>query len=148
MDLKSLGSLARSTDAVAPEHCVAVKETLGRCAAGALLERFYEIFLESDERVRHKFANTDMADQARLLRHGVMAAILFAEGSVVAKGTMRRLRESHCRAKLDIAPELYDIWLTSLLTAVEEVDPDATPDVLESWRTVMQPSIDYLRGGY
>jgi len=46
-----------------------VQNSYGRCLSnGDLIETFYDIFLSSDPKIKERFANTDFANQKKLLR--------------------------------------------------------------------------------
>lgn len=48
-----------------------VMQSYGRCCASSgFFDTFYKLFLASSPMIRAKFANTDMAAQKHLLRHG------------------------------------------------------------------------------
>ncbi|HCV79220.1 globin domain-containing protein [Pseudomonas oryzihabitans] len=119
----------------------------GRCCASpAFFDDFYQRFLASSPRVREKFVHTDMAAQKLLLRQGIMNLVLVARGMPATK--LRQLGESHCRARLDIGPELYDLWVDCLLATLAEHDPDFSPALRQEWRDVLEAGIAVMRSYY
>ena len=42
---------------------------------------------------------------------------------------LRALGESHSRQRLDIRPELYDLWLDALLLTISEHDKECDADI-------------------
>lgn len=119
----------------------------GRCCASpAFFDDFYQRFLASSPRVREKFAHTDMAAQQLLLRHGIMNLVLVARGMPATR--LRQLGESHCRARLDIGPELYDLWVDCLLATLTQHDPDFSAALRQEWRDVLETGIAVMRSHY
>ncbi|NRH40783.1 globin domain-containing protein [Pseudomonas sp. MS15a(2019)] len=119
----------------------------GRCCASpAFFDDFYQRFLASSPQVREKFAHTDMAAQQLLLRHGIMNLVLVARGMPTTK--LRQLGESHCRARLDIGPELYEGWVDCLLATLAQHDADFTPALRQEWQGVLEAGIAVMRSYY
>lgn len=119
----------------------------GRCCASpAFFDDFYRSFLASSPQVREKFAHTDMAAQQLLLRHGIMNLVLVARGLPATK--LRQLGESHCRARLDIRPELYERWVDCLLATLAQHDPDLNDELRLEWREVLEAGIAVMRSYY
>ena len=119
----------------------------GRCCASpAFFDDFYQRFLASSPRVREKFAHTDMAAQQRLLRHGIMNLLLVARGLPATR--LHQLGESHCRARLDIGPELYELWVDCLLATLAQYDPVFDETLRAEWRQRLEAGIAVMRSHY
>ena len=106
--------------------------------------RFYEVFSASSDEVAHKFADTDIDKQVRVLQKAMFHLISF----YLVKNTndfMEDIALSHDQDHLDINPGLYDLWLDSLLQTVAEMDVDARKDTELAWKIVMTPGILYLK---
>ena len=58
---------------------------------------------------------------------------------------VRRVARIHDRAHHDIPPELYDLWLESLIDTVREFDPQFTADIELAWRLVLARGIAYMK---
>ena len=126
-----------------------VKKSLGRALLnGDIFDTFYGIFLQADPRIPVLFANTSWEDQKGLLRQGVNNVISFYEGSVTAKSAMDRIRHTHGRDRMNIPPDLYDKWVESMIKAVEQHDPQFTPELAQHWREVLGHGAAYIRAGY
>ena len=112
------------------------------------LDRFYEIFLASSTEVADKFKNTDFKQQQRFLKLSLymmlMAALHKEEGNV----HLQRIAERHSSRDLDIKPELYKLWLESLIQAAKEFDPAFNEQTDEAWRSIMQTGIDFMISQY
>ena len=117
---------------MADETADAVKKSLGRCLMdGDVFSTFYEIFLDSDPRIPGRFAETQWEEQKRLLRQGVNNVISFYTGSLTAQSSMDRIRQSHRRARMDIPPDLYDAWISSMVEAPRPAIRQGPGDRLE-----------------
>ena len=109
--------------------------------------RFYENFLASSDRVKEKFASTDMEQQQRVLQKGVYQLISF----YLTKSDSQLLRDiarSHDKRHYDIESDLYDMWLESLIATVAEMDSQYDSDLELAWRIVMTPGILYMKHYY
>ncbi len=124
-----------------------VMQSYGRCCASpAFFDDFYRHFLASSPLIREKFANTDMSGQKQLLRQGILNLVMHARGLPDTK--LRALGESHSRQRLDIRPELYDLWLDALLLAISEHDKGYDTDIRQAWREVLSKGIAVIKAGY
>ena len=132
-----------------PEQIERVKASYSRSLFELdFLERFYQIFMDSDDAIREKFRRTDFSTQIHLLRHGLMSAMMFAEGDMMANACIDRIRNSHNHKQLDIRPEYYSLWLSSLIQAVSQCDPDFNEELERDWRAVLFPAIEHIQSGY
>jgi hemoglobin-like flavoprotein len=126
-----------------------VESSYARCLnKTGFLNRFYEIFMASHPEVKPHFAHTDLNTQIQLLRHGLMSVFMFAEQNPIGQKALTRIRESHKRTKLDIAPHLYQYWTDSLIKTVSEYDGQFDTELERAWRQVIQPATDYIKSGY
>lgn len=126
-----------------------VRDSFGRATMdGTLIDKFYEIFLESHPDIKPRFANTDFTMQKKLLRHGINLALMFADGQALGRDGIARIRQSHSKEKLNIPPALYKYWLDSFIKAVSLCDRKFTPQLEKEWRQVLQKTIDFIIEGY
>lgn len=124
-----------------------VMQSYGRCCASpSFFDDFYKTFLNSSPAIREKFVKTDMAAQKHLLRAGILNLVLFARGMPDTK--LRALGESHSRTGFNIRPELYDIWLDSLLQTIRQHDPELEPADLVAWQETLGKGIDVIKSHY
>lgn len=124
-----------------------VMQSYGRCCASAtFFDTFYKNFLASSPAIRERFVNTDLTAQKHLLRAGILNLVLYARGMPDTK--LRALGQSHSRMALDIKPELYDLWIESLIQAVKEHDSDAGDAELSAWREVLNKGINVIKSLY
>lgn len=124
-------------------------DSFTRCLSDArFLERFYELFLASSEEVRHKFRNTDMQKQRRLLTASLHIMMLFADGQPEGLVQLERIAALHSKRDRDIPPHLYDLWLDCLVQAVREFDRHFTPETERVWRRMMETGIAFMKSRY
>ena len=124
------------------------KDSYTRSAGKDVIGRFYEIFLKSHPHIAPLFAETDFVAQKETLNHGMHLAIMFAEGQALGKTGLERIRQSHCRNRLNISPMLYPYWKKSFLQAISETDPQFNEETRKAWDSVLQQTIDFISGGY
>ncbi len=116
---------------------------------GDLINRFYAKYVLSNEIVAEKFSDTDMTKQKRMLEaslHMVMA--LGSARTEQAEAHFRKIGITHGRKKHNIPPYLYDLWVTSLLEAVEECDDQFDEQVKEAWTVLVANSISIMKSMY
>lgn len=124
-----------------------VMQSYGRCCAKpTFFDDFYREFLDSSPQIRAKFVDTDMPAQKLLLRQGILNLVMHARGMSDSK--LRALGESHSRARLDIRPELYDLWLNALLHTIARHDPEYSDEVRQAWREVLEKGIAIIKSHY
>ena len=124
-----------------------VMQSYGRCCASSgFFDSFYQYFLASSPEIREKFAHTNMPAQKQLLRQGILNLVMYARGMSDSK--LRALGESHSRGRLDIRPELYDLWLDALLLTVSGHDKQFNESIRNAWREVLNKGISVIKAGY
>ena len=109
--------------------------------------RFYEIFLAKSETVREKFKATDMSVQMSVLQKGMFQLMSFYLMRTDSD-YLQSIAVTHNHGHYDIDPELYDLWLDSLLQTVEELDTEYHDELRLAWQIVMTPGILYLKYYY
>jgi hemoglobin-like flavoprotein len=109
-----------------------------------LAKKFYEIFLDADPRFRVMFRNTDFIKQRELLTHGILILLQYSEGVTTGEMAVRRIGELHRPEKINVTPDMYPIWVNSLMKAVAELDPEFTPELERQWRNALQKGIDTM----
>lgn len=110
-------------------------------------EAFYDNFLSASEDVRHKFTNTNMHTQRRMLKKSFYSLLIFY-GSNQAEDYLDKIAIAHDKNHLDIKPELYDLWLDTLILTLTSYDPSFNNNVELAWRLVFAPGITYMKFKY
>ena len=109
----------------------------------------YDIFLASSPKVREKFAHSDFSRQKAARQTSFHAMLTTAKDGAAAPGqNLNDLAERHSSRQLNIAAELYDLWLESLLAAVQECDAQYDEPFRDAWERVMVVGIGYLLSRY
>jgi truncated hemoglobin YjbI len=93
------------------------------------------------------FSHTDMSRQKEMLAQSLHEMVEFST-TRVASERLRHVALRHSRRERDIAPELYEDWLESLIETVREFDLEFTDEVEISWRVVLSPGIAYMKFRY
>ncbi len=120
-------------------------DSFERCTADpSFLDRFYRVFIDSNEEVRSLFRDTDMARQKELLTI-TLSYMMLAHSS---PELLDRVAVKHNHRNLDIKPHLYEFWLESMIAAVHQTDPIFSREVAAAWRDTLRPGIDYLISRY
>ena len=125
-------------------------DSLARCLRGdQFFQRFYELFLASSEEVRGKFRATDFRKQRRMLQTSFYMLVEYiAVGWPECEAYLERIAIAHGRHGRDIPPQLYDLWLDCLLSAVKEFDDHCSAEVEAAWRYMMGAGIVFLKSRY
>ena len=109
--------------------------------------KFYDNFTSASPDVRKKFQNTDMQKQKTALRR----SLYYMQDFYVNKQTtdyMQGIADTHSKKDKDISPQLYDLWLETLVATVRELDPKYDRDVGLAWKIVMSTGITYMKDMY
>lgn len=123
--------------------------SLRRCQAqDRFLHSFYERFLASSDEVKEKFRGTDFARQTRLLGRTLELSAAATRGEPGARRELAERALSHDRRHLDIRPDLYAVWLDTLILTAREHDPEWTDDTEGAWRHILRFVIDYMARRY
>lgn len=126
-----------------------VQNSYGRCLSnGDMLETFYQEFLASSGEVAKRFKHTDFEQQHKLLRHGINLMIMYAAGNIAGQSGLKRIKESHSRARLNIEPRFYSMWKRALLSAIGKHDKKFDRETREAWNDVLNKGIDFVTAGY
>lgn len=128
----------------------AVRNSYARCLIKeGFIERFYEIFIDSNPGIRPLFEGTDFEQQINLLRQGLGYAFQFARGDDRAQQYMGQLRKSHGRSgRIGVEPKLYPYWVNAMMAAASEFDPQFTPELEREWRSVLGKATAFMKSGY
>lgn len=120
-----------------------------RCQNKAgFLDRFYQLFLASSEEIKAKFKNTDFNKQQMALKSSFYMMMLTAQGNARGQRYLKEIADLHSSRRLDIKPEMYDLWLECLLKTVEEFDPLFNDHINRVWRGLMEEGIKFMQSRY
>lgn len=123
------------------------QQSYERCmSVPSFMDLFYEKFLYSSDEVAKKFENTEFRRQKAMVASSLKMLMLSYQGDKAANEYLHHLATRH--KELDVGPDLYELWLDSLLSTVEQTDPEFTREVEEAWLTVMRHGIDAMVSAY
>ena len=123
-----------------------VRPSFARCgeAGEEFFDDFYATLSERAPGIGAMFADVDMQQQNRLIRRGVEHLIEYAAGSEESAEALRQVGQSHGGQGLKVAPELYPLWLDTLMETVRQHDPEANDHVESAWRVVARGGLDLI----
>lgn len=111
------------------------------------LQYFYKIFIEKSPKIEELFKNTSMESQKLLLKKSIQELLRFYEEKQVNQHLLQ-IGRSHASDRLNIQPKMYDLWLDTLVEAVQTFDPEYYPKVELAWRVTLTPGITYMKFAY
>lgn len=128
-----------------PKELDVFNRSLQRCVAHPMFtDRFYEIFIGASEQVREKFRRTNLTTQAKMVKASLYMLLFATQGMPEGDAHLERIAKLHGRENLDIGPELYGLWLDSLIQAVSEHDDQYDPEIERVWRALMNAGIEMM----
>jgi len=126
-----------------------VMQSFGRCTlTDDFLVTFYETLTRSSDEIAAMFAKTDMPSQRRLLKEGMIRLIAYASDNDFAVQRVKELGQSHSRTQLNVRPEMYEIWVDSLIEAIRQHDPECSDELKAAWRRIVAPGIAAMQELY
>ena len=114
-------------------------DSFDRCMADErVFDLFYDRFVASSPAVAERFAHTDDRRQKRAVRASLYLIMSCTVRSEADYSPLRPLAERHSRHQLDIGPELYRLWLDSLIEEGLARGFSNRPEIASRLRTVRQ----------
>ena len=134
----------------ASENDIALfNDSLQRCyGKPGFIDRFYSLFLASSDEVATKFKDTDFKKQKHLIASSLYFMMAASYGKPEGDLHLKRIAELHGRRKLNIRPELYDLWLDCLIRAVSQYDSSFDASTERVWRLIMGQGIAVMKSQY
>jgi len=128
--------MKEASDPVTPKTLFT--ESLARCSLDeGFVPAFYKRFMASSPEVSKRFRYTEFEKQNRMLLNSLELAAHAIDGEPEALSELKKRSQTHDRDHMNIKPELYDLWLDSLVLTAGEFDDDWNEGVEEGWRTVL-----------
>lgn len=145
-----LNPLVSKTSPVLPAQYALVKDEYSRCLIRpTFFDDFYKEFTSQSLEIRQKFANTEMTAQKDALRAGLTFLIMYAEGkSAFAADKLDKLGDSHKKSRLNIRPDLYPLWMQSLIATVKKHVVSFNDASLKAWQAVLQNGVNRIKSHY
>lgn len=124
-------------------------DSFDRCMADErFFDIFYDRFVASSPAVAVRFAHTDERRQKKAVRASLYLIMSCAVRTEPDYAMLEPLAQRHSRQQLDIGPELYRLWLDSLIESVRTCDLSFDPTIERIWRDAMQRAIEFLVSRY
>ena len=131
------------------EAMQAAKASYERCCdQPEFFHSFYQNFFEACPDAKPMFARTDFDRQARVLRHAINLLLIFPNQPPAEPTLLSRLAERHSRRDLNVNPEWYPLFLSSLVHTVAAYDPEFSQDLNRAWHTALSQGMEYMRSRY
>ena len=108
---------------------------------------FYEIFINKSSAIAEMFKNTSMDSQKLLLKKSLAELLKFYEERQVNQHLLK-IGQIHAPDKMNITPEMYDLWLDTLMETIKKYDPEFMPKIELAWRVTLSPGITYMKFSY
>lgn len=126
-------------------------ESYNRCSSeGDFWGTFYEIFIASSPEIGGMFKQTDFTLQKRMVQRSLQTIIMYIHTpenpDIIDE--MDRIARIHDRNHINVRPELYNFWISSLLQAIEQHDPFFDETIKANWEAHLEPVIRYLQDKY
>ena len=126
-----------------------VKRQFGMCCTQQdFFDDFYRDFTRQSPEILAAFAHTDMQQQKGVLQSGLTFLIMFASGSTYAGNKLDRLGQTHSRTGYNIRPQLYPLWVNSLVRTVQKHVVGFDRDAEQAWRRVLELGVNRIRSAY
>lgn len=140
----------KPSSTVNPAAYALVKDHYGKCVISrGFFDDFYAVFTAKSPEIRQMFAHTEMSAQKDALRAGLTFLIMFAEGrSAFAADKLDKIGGTHKKSSLNIRPELYPLWMQSLLETVRKHIPGFDDAALKAWTAVLQHGVNRITSHY
>lgn len=123
------------------------QNSYARCLrASDFFADFYERLLASDPAVPPMFTETAFPRQHNLLRHGL--GLLLSYGNRADDVLLKRIAARHSESGIGVSPEMYGLFVESLLETIERHDPRFTEETAAAWREALRPGIEFMQSRY
>lgn len=127
-----------------------VRPSFERCMASSteFFDDFYSELSDKAPGIGAMFAAVDMLEQNRLIRKGVTHLIDYAAGNAQAAAELQRIGTSHDQNGLNVQPELYPVWVDTLIDTIRHHDSRSDDAIDAAWRVVVRGGIDLMVARY
>jgi hemoglobin-like flavoprotein len=123
------------------------QESYARCLRSPrFFASLYERLLASDPSVPPMFAKTEFPKQYKLLQHGL--GLLLSYANKRDDALLDRIAARHSASAVNVSPDMYPLFVESLLGTVRECDPRCSSEIEAAWRSAVAPGIDFMKARY
>lgn len=123
------------------------RSSYSRCTLDPeFIPTFHKIFITTSAYARHHFSHISEVRQIKMMEYALYLLMLSIDNNANGMTSLEQLGKT--RDRLPIKPELYDHWLNSLVTTVENYDGKVNPNIGAVWREVLGPCIEMMQQQY
>ena len=106
----------------------------------------YDHLLASDPRIPPMFEETEFPRQHRLLQHGLGLLLSYARDP--DDDLLERIAARHSADGIDVPPDMYRHFVSSLLAAVRSADGQFDGDIEAAWQETIEPGLSFMKRRY
>ncbi|HUN82690.1 MAG TPA: globin domain-containing protein [Phycisphaerae bacterium] len=119
--------------------------SLERCLAReGFIAKFYCRFLSQSASIRDRFAHTDMALQSERLARSLRTLASAVAGEPAGLKELAERADTHSRNKLNITPDMYELWTAAIIAMAREYDPEWSTCIEEAWVHTVNVAVKYM----
>ena len=124
-------------------------QSLARCEAEpGFLAAFYERFMKSSDEVARYFRFTNFEKQHKMLMASLELSARATEGDREGLREIAMRAETHSRRYLNVRPHLYQLWLSSLVSAASDYDSEWNEEIEQAWRRILGFIVKHMVAHY
>lgn len=113
----------------------------------SFVEALMEALIGASKEIRSKFTVAGRARMTNVLLHSILHLAAYSQTDAPSD-MLHDIARRQSRSGRDIAPHLYDIFLTCLLSTVEKYDPEYTGEIGTAWKQVLTRGLEYMKSMY
>lgn len=120
-------------------------QSLDRCEHNeGFIPLFYARLNSSSDVVKSHFRNTNFEQQNHMLMKSLRLIAGVTANEREALQELRERAETHDRKHMNIKPELYECWQTSLVSTAAEVDPQWDEEIERAWNSILDDVVNHM----
>ncbi|MCB0355170.1 MAG: globin [Bdellovibrionales bacterium] len=127
----------RATSKLPQSVLGAFHDSYQRCRENdQFFDLFYERFIFSSKEVAAFFRGVNLVRVKKMLRDALLFQLMASDGSEFGIRKLEGYALTH--QSLGAKDHHFDLWLDSLMSVVEEIDPLYTEETNQAWRRVLE----------
>ncbi|MBX3052026.1 MAG: globin [Caldilineaceae bacterium] len=120
-------------------------QSVDRCVATeAFISTFYERFLGASDEIKNKFRFTNFRIQSEMLRRSLVLCAGVTTGNPESMSEVKQRAVTHDRSHLNIKPQLYEIWLETIIDTARDYDDQWDETTEAAWQRILGHVINYM----
>jgi len=106
-------------------------------------DRFITTFINSSPLIKEAFRNTDMDNQKSMLKKAITHMVIFFT-TKRASPYLIAISKAHIETH-NIAPHLYENFINTLISTLEEIEPHFSHETAVAWRITLAPGMEFMK---